>query len=48
MQLIVFERKALRKIFGPTKERNGRRRIKTNVELDKSIRRKDIINHIKA
>ena len=27
-KLIVFERKALRKIFGPTKERDGIRRIK--------------------
>jgi hypothetical protein len=27
---MVFERKVLRKIFGPTKERDGRWRIKTN------------------
>ena len=30
---MVFERKVLRKIFGPTKERDGTRRIKTNDEL---------------
>jgi hypothetical protein len=44
-KLIVFERKVLRKIFGPTKERYGTWRIKTNDEL---IRHKNIINHIKA
>jgi len=29
-QLMIFERKILRKIFGPTKEPNGLWRIKTN------------------
>jgi hypothetical protein len=38
----------LRKIFGPTKERNGTCRIKTNDELDKLIRHKNTINYIKA
>jgi len=33
-RLIVFERKVLRKIFGPTYE-NGSWRIKTKQELDK-------------
>ena len=32
-KLMVFERKVLRKIFGPTKERDGTWRIKTNDEL---------------
>jgi len=41
----VFERKLLRKMFGPTKERDGTWRIKTNDEL---IRHKNIINHIRA
>jgi hypothetical protein len=36
----------LRKIFGPTKERDGKWRIK-NYELDKLIRHKNVINHIK-
>jgi hypothetical protein len=45
---MVFERKVLRKIFGPTKERDGTWRIKTNNELDKLIRHKNIINYIKA
>jgi hypothetical protein len=44
---MVFERKVLRKIFGPTKERDGTWRIKTNDELDK-LRHKNIINYIKA
>jgi len=45
---MVFERKVLRKIFGPTKERDGTWRIKTNDELDKLIRHKNIIYYIKA
>jgi hypothetical protein len=45
---MVFERKVLRKIFGPTKERDGTWRIKTNDELDKLIRHKNILNYIKA
>jgi hypothetical protein len=47
-KLVVFERKVLRRIFGPTKERDGTWRIKTDDELDELIRRKDIINRIKA
>jgi hypothetical protein len=38
----------LRKIFGPTKERDGIWGIKTNDELDKIIRHKNIINYTKA
>jgi hypothetical protein len=34
---MVFERKVLRRIFGPTKERDGTR-IKINDELDELIR----------
>ena len=45
---MVFERKMLRRIFGPTKERDGTGRIKTNDELDEIIRHKNIINHTKA
>jgi hypothetical protein len=33
-KLMAFERKVLRRIFGPIKERDGTRRIKTNDELD--------------
>jgi hypothetical protein len=45
---MIFERKILRKIFGPTKELNGLWRIKTNEELDDLIQRKSIIRFIKS
>jgi len=40
---VDFGRKILRKIFGPT-YKNGSWRIKTNQELDKLIKHKNIIN----
>ena len=43
----LFERKILRNIFGPNNE-NGIWRIKTNQELDEIIKRKNIINFIRA
>jgi hypothetical protein len=46
-RLMVFERKVLRKKFGPTNE-NGIWRIKTNQELDKIVKHKNIINFIRA
>jgi len=46
-KLLVFERKILRRIFGPTKE-NQIWRVKTNEELDKLIKHKNIINYIKV
>jgi len=46
-KLLVFERKILRIIFGPTKE-NQIWKVKTNEELDKLIKHKNIINYIKA
>jgi hypothetical protein len=45
---MIFERKVLGRNFGLTKERDGTWRIKTNDELEKFIRHKNIINHIKA
>jgi hypothetical protein len=45
---MVFERKVVRRIFGPTKERDGTWRIKINDELDELIKHKNIIYHIKA
>ena len=45
-KLLVFERKILRRIFGPTIE-NQIWRVKTNEELDKLIKHKYIINYIK-
>jgi len=46
-RLMVFERKILRKIFGPTYE-NGSWQIKINQELDKLIKHKNIINFARA
>jgi len=46
-KLTVFERKVLRNIFGPPKERDGTWGIQTNDELDELIRHKNTINHIK-
>jgi hypothetical protein len=44
----VFERKILRKVFGPTKKKDGSWRIKRNIELDKLIQHRNIINYVKA
>ena len=46
-KLLVFGRTILRRIFGPTKE-NQICRIKTEEELDKLIKHKNVVNHIKA
>jgi len=46
-KLLVFERKILRGIFGPTKK-NRTCRIKNNEELDKLIKHKNTVNCIKA
>ena len=47
-RLSVFERKILRKIFGPTKEHNGTRRVKTNEELDELIQHRSIVNYVRS
>jgi hypothetical protein len=47
-KLLVFHRKILRGLFGPTKELNGTWRIKTNSELNQLIKNQTIINFIKA
>ena len=46
-KLLAFERKILRKIFGPNNE-NGIWCIKTNQELAEIIKHKNIINFIRA
>jgi len=46
-KLMLLERNVVRKIVGPTKERDGTWKIKTNDELDKLIRHKNITNYIK-
>jgi len=47
-KLRVFERKVLRRIYGPTKESDGTWRIKSNDELNRLIGNRNIINYIKA
>jgi hypothetical protein len=46
-KLLIFERRILRRIFGPTKE-NQIWRVKINKDLDKLIKHKNIINYIKT
>jgi hypothetical protein len=47
-KLMLFERRFLRRIFGPTKEKDGTWRIKTNEELDYLIKHNNIINQIRV
>jgi hypothetical protein len=47
-KLRVFEKKVLRKIYGPTKEKDGTWQIKLNEELNRLTGNKNIINYIKA
>jgi hypothetical protein len=47
-RLSVFERKILRKIFGPTKEDNGIWSIETNKDQDGLIKHRKIINYVKS
>jgi hypothetical protein len=46
-RLLVFGRRIIGKIFGPTKEDNGIWRIKTNMELDELIKQRNVINYVK-
>ena len=46
-ETVSLREENLRRIFGPTKE-NQIWRTKTNEELDKLIKRKNIVNYIKA
>ena len=45
-QLYIFERKILRKIYGPTQNPDGTWRIKTNDELRHRMKQEDIIKFI--
>jgi len=47
-KLLITARKILRRIFGPTKDRDGTWGIKTNDELNNLIRNKNITNYIKV
>jgi hypothetical protein len=45
---LIFERKILRRIFGPTQKVNGEWRLKTNEELEKAINNENIVRYIKT
>jgi hypothetical protein len=45
---MVFERKVLRRIYGPTKASDGTGQIKTNAELNNKLIGNENINYIKA
>ena len=47
-QLYIFERKILRKIYGPTQNPDGTWRIKTIDELKHRMKQEDIIKFIKS
>jgi len=46
-KILVFERKILRRIFGPTQKANGEWRLKTNEELKGAINKENIGRYIK-
>ena len=46
-KLLVFERKILRRIFGPTQKGSEEWRLKTNEELEKAISNENIVRYIK-
>jgi len=47
-KLLVFERRLLRRIFGPTQKTNGEWRQKTNEDLENLINHENIVRHIKS
>ena len=47
-RLLVFERRVLRKIYGPTQDNDGTWRIKTNEELEILIKKENIVRFIKS
>jgi hypothetical protein len=46
-KLMIFERKVMRKIFGPTRSHDGYWRIKTNQEISDTLKGQNIIGFIK-
>jgi len=46
-KLLVFKRKIMRRIFGPTQKANCEWRLKTNEELEEAINNENIIRYIK-
>jgi len=47
-RLLIFERRILRKIYGPTQNNDGIWRIKTNEESEILIKKKTIVRFIKS
>jgi len=47
-KLLVFERRILRRIFGPTQKANGEWRLQTNEELENAIGYENVVGHIKS
>jgi len=47
-RLLVFDRRVLRKIYGPTLDNDGTWRVKTNEELEILIKKKNIVRFIKS
>ena len=47
-RLLIFERRVLRKIYGPTKNNDGTWRIKTNEELEILIKKKKFVRFIRS
>jgi hypothetical protein len=45
---VVFERRVLRKIYGPTQDNDGTWRIKTNEELEILIKKENIVRFTKS
>jgi len=46
-KLMTFERKTMKKIFGPTRTNDGYWRIKINQEINDTLKGKNIIGFIK-
>jgi hypothetical protein len=46
-ELMIFERKIMRKIYGPTRTEDGYWRIKTNQEINDILKGENIIGFIK-
>jgi len=47
-RLLIFERRVLRKIYGPTQDNDGTWRIQTNEELEVLIKKETIIRFINS
>jgi len=46
-KMMIFERKIMRKIFGPTRNDDGYWRIKTNLKINDILKAQNVIGFIK-